>query len=266
MALGHKAAGALLAMVGALGLAGCGDGLGECNQAALGGDPVSGMPYAGQALVATKCSSGRCHSEGAMGNARVGAPADLNFDVVGSDAAMVDHAIATVNDWAEDMWEEIEEGAMPPPKPAGSGELSSADKEAVRNWLACGAPSIKGSATSVTWDGIWTSLAGNCTGCHSTTAGPTLGNGFVLGDDACTSYNNIVMQASLNAACGTRVVPNNPTGSLLYQKITGTQPMGCGTPMPPFGMVMGLNDTEPDLVARIQQWIMSGAPKPAGCP
>jgi hypothetical protein len=264
MFVGRKAAGALLAVCAAW-LGGCGDGLGECDPTKLGGDPVNGLPYEGQSVVATKCSGSRCHSEAAMGDARVGAPADLNFDVVGSDDAAVTRNIARVVDWAEDIWDEIDGGSMPPPVPAGSGELSSADKEKVRNWLACGAPKIVSSATSATWDGIWPSLS-QCLGCHNSTMGATSGGGFILGDDACTSYDNIFMVASVNASCGTRVTASNPGASLLYQKITGTQPMGCGTPMPPFGMPMGLNDTDPDLVARIQQWIASGAPKPAGCP
>lgn len=270
---------ALLLALCLLGGSACGEGLGECDTSMLGGSTVPGMVKVndGQAVVATSCASGRCHSEAASGEQRVGAPAELNFDVVAGtasaeDLARITRGSATVNDWAEDMWEEIEEGAMPPPAPAGSGELNGMDKEKVRNWLACGAPVIPPdpSAPTATWDSIWSQLAGECTGCHSEAAGMSAGMGFVLGNvgDACTSYQNIMGAAAVTPQCmaagETVVVPGNPEGSLLYKKLTGTQT--CGTPMPPFGLAMGLSETKPDLVALIRTWIMNNAPAPVGCP
>ena len=268
-----------LALLGALcllGLNACGEGLGECDPTMLGGSSTPGMVQYndGQEIVATSCSSGRCHSEAATGEQRVGAPAELDFDVVASSStpeelARITRGSATVVDWAEEMWAEIDEGAMPPPKPAGGGELSSDQKEKVRNWLACGAPVIPPdtSAPTATWDSIWGQLATSCTGCHSTAAGPTAGMGFVLGDvgDACTSYDNIVSATAVTTACSgmTLVVPSNPTGSLLLQKLKGTQT--CGAAMP-LGFPMGLEAQNAELVGRIETWIMSGAPKPAGCP
>jgi hypothetical protein len=169
------------------------------------------------------------------------------------------------------MWEEIDSGSMPPPKPAGTGELSSDDKEAVRNWLACGAPLIGPDPTvpAATWESIWPTLAPNCMICHSVAAGtPTdgPGRGFVLGDDMCSAYNNITgNKAAVTPQCGmapmTLVVPNDPDGSLLVQKITATQT--CGTPMPP--SAEGLQGVNPVLVDTIKAWIAAGA-QPPSCP
>jgi hypothetical protein len=231
------------------------------------------VPYDGQSIVGSRCSNGRCHSASASGDGRVGAPADLDFDVLSSDVGVLTSSSATVIDWAEDMWEEVEEGSMPPAKPAGSGELSGADKEKVRNWLACGAPVIPPdtSAPTATWDSIWPQLASNgCTGCHSPEA-PGAGQGFALAGptDSCTSYNNIFEAMAITSECAaageTIVKPGDPAGSLLYKKLTSTAENVCGDPMP-IPSAMGLIETRPELVAAIQQWIMSGAPKPTSCP
>lgn len=252
----------------------CGEGLGECDNTMLGGDPATGAPYAGQQIVATRCAGGRCHSENAMGDLRVGAPADLNFDVLGGPSAEEMSKVArnagTVVDWAEDMWGEIEEGAMPPAKPAGSGELNGADKETVRNWLACGAPVIQalGGTTTATWDSIWASLAPACVTCHNAAGAPNFQN-VLLGElgDACGSYNNIVDHVSATQVCGgqTLVVRNSPSTSQLLLKLKA-DPAMCGIPMP-YGFDNGLVGTpnEP-LIGLIETWIMNGAPKPAGCP
>lgn len=258
----------------------CGEGLGECDQAMLGGSNVAGMvaPYDGQRLVAERCASGRCHSEGAIGDGRIGAPAELNFDVVVGTTSEMDleklrHGSATVIDWAEDMWGEIEEGAMPPPKPAGSGELNGTEKEQIRNWLACGAPVLPPDSgpPTATWDSIWSQLAVSCVGCHSEEAGPMIGRGFVLANsgDACTSYDNIMGAMAVTGECMTAgetiVVPGNPAGSLLYKKLTSAAADVCGDPMP-IPSTMGLSESKPELVELIRQWIMNNAPRPAGCP
>lgn len=272
MGPGQKAASALLSALCIASLGGCGDGLGECNEAALGGDPVMGRPYDGQQIVAGSCASGRCHSEGAMGDMRLGAPADLNFDVVAGSAdenGKLAKAAGIVVDWAEDMWSEIDSGTMPPPAPAGTGELNGQQKEAVRNWLACGAPVIGAAqgAPSATWDSIWAAMGGDCVGCHSETTS-AVGEGFVLGNlgDACASYENIVMTASVTQACTgeTIVVPSNAGSSLLLNKLLAT-PGTCGSPMP-LGAPMGLAGVKPELVDLVEQWIANGAPKPANCP
>lgn len=252
----------------------CGPDLGECDPSMLGGSATVGMvrPNDGQAIVAQRCASGLCHSAGAEGVNRRGAPAGLDFDVVVGSTAPADLArlrrgTANVVDWAQDMWSEIESGTMPPAAPAGTGELSAGDKEKVRNWLACGAPAIEPDPTAptATWDSIWTAMSGDCVGCHSTAAGPTFG--FVLGDDACSSYANLVGKPASGPMCtgmGTLVVPNSPADSILYTKInpaSGT----CGSPMPQ-GSATGLAVSKPNIVALVEQWIMNGALPPAGCP
>lgn len=52
-----------------------------------------------------------------------------------------------------------------------------------------------------------------------------------------------------------RVTPNNPTASLLFQKITATQSVGA--PMP-FGTA-GLFSVDPAATALIERWILQGA-------
>jgi hypothetical protein len=272
MFVGRKAAGALLAVCAAW-LGGCGDGLGECDPTVLGGDPATGMPYAGQAIVATRCAGGICHSETAVGDERRGAPADLNFDVGGGSGSDADRAklarmLGVVVDWSEDMWDEIEGGTMPPEKPAGSGELSSADKEAVRNWLACGAAGIPPdpSARTATWESIWSSLGNSCVGCHNM-AGSGNSGGAVLGEagDACGSYDKIVGQNGVVGECTGMplVTPFEPQNSHLLLKLKA-DPAMCGGPMP-YPSTTGLIETDAELVGLIETWIMNGA-MPPSCP
>jgi len=268
----------LLGALCASGLSACGEGLGECDPTMLGGSNVIGMvsPHDGQNVVQSSCASGRCHSADAQGQRRLGAPAGLNFDVFSANVAdqgKITSGGATVVDWAEDMWEEIEAGSMPPEPPAGSGELSDMQKEQVRNWLACGAPVIPPdpSAPSATWDSIWPALAPSCIGCHSSAVGPTAaGMGFVLGDsptDICASYDNIVGQAAVTPMCSaagaTVVEPSQPAMSALLKKISNAADK-CGDAMPPGGG--GLIEDNAALVQLIEQWIMNGAPKPPSCP
>lgn len=66
--------------------------------------------------------------------------------------------------------------------------------------------------------------------CHGT---PPSGGLTLTGD----SYGALVnAQATINGAY-TRVIPGDPAGSLLLQKLTSTQPADAGTPMPPTGPV-----------------------------
>jgi len=270
----QKAARVWLGAMCLVSLNACGESLGECNNTVLGGDPATGMPYAGQAIVGTRCAGGRCHSESAMGELRVGAPADLNFDVLGGatpeEMAKVTRHSGLVVDWAEDMWSEIEGGEMPPAKPAGSGELSSGDKETVRNWLACGAPVIQavGGTATATWDSIWGTLGPLCVSCHN--AEGSMGfQGALLGElgDACGSHANIVGHVSDTMECSgqTLVVPGNPGASQLLLKLRA-DPAMCGMAMP-YGFANGLVGTPNEAVlGLIETWIMNGALPPAGCP
>lgn len=272
MFVGRKAAGALLAVCAAW-LGGCGDGLGECDPTKLGGNMTPGMlaPYDGQLIIATRCAS--CHSANAVGDQRRGAPAGLNFDVLAgsssdADRAKLAKALGIVVDWSEDIWDEIEGETMPPEKPAGSGPLSDADKEIVRNWLACGADGIgTESNTAATWEAIWSGItAANCLTCHGTMSAAGSG-GAVLGDpgNACGSYDLIVGKPGVVGECAGMplITPFQPQSSHLLLKIKA-DPTACGEPMPA-GSTMGLTQANPQLIQQIETWIMNGALPPT-CP
>lgn len=123
-----------------LSIAGCQPELGECNPAQANrivffyaeNNPSSGTPaYEGQALMQQNCSAGGfCHSPAANGSARLGVPANLNFDVqlaceLGSDGLcpegqqpgydrLLTNAERTF-DHARAIMAEVEAGTMPPP-------------------------------------------------------------------------------------------------------------------------------------------------------
>jgi hypothetical protein len=260
-------------------LSACGTDLGECYPERLGGSLVAPQAvHLGQDIVNMSCASSKCHSETAEGETRFGAPAELNFDVVAAgatpaEAARVARGGTNVVDWADQMWEQIEAGTMPPPAPGGPGELTPVQKEDVRNWLACGAEVITPTNIPVqpTWDSIWPRLANSCTSCHSPTTAVSGGMGFVLGtpDDMCGAYAKVFQVAPITNPCAMEatptplVVPNNPAGSLLLQKLKGTQT--CGTAMPWPGTIPFV-DTAPDVVTAIEGWITAGALKPPSCP
>jgi hypothetical protein len=253
------------------GLQGCGTDLGECDMAALGGSNMPGMlsPHTGQIAVNTSCASGRCHSQSATGENRVGAPAELNFDVVPVDLSDAERVKVTkgatkVQDEKEEMWELIDSGDMPPEGQRAAP--SAADKEAIRNWLACGAEVVMAPATSTptTADltSIYTSLKNTCSACHS--VGPD--NNFLSGTQ-CDMYNALVGKTSMGSVCKSNalplVVPSNPDGSLFLQKMSSATPP-CGSSMP-LG-AQPLIQIAPGVVQAVREWIMAGAMKPAGCP
>ena len=75
-------------------------------------------------MINTSCSSGRCHSASAKNAQRTGAPAGLNFDLVPASAMetaeemnKVAKGEVVVHDWTDTMWEEIQDGEMPPSLP-----------------------------------------------------------------------------------------------------------------------------------------------------
>lgn len=251
-------------------LAGCGPDLGECDMNALGGSDVPGMlaPRAGQIAVNTSCAAGRCHSASATGENRVGAPAGLNFDVVPADPSPAELAKATegagvVHDQAEEMWELIDSGDMPP---EGQRAPPTAEqKEQIRNWLACGAQVVLApeQTSGVTPDlpSIFNALT-DCRACHSSGTD----NAF-LQTDACGMYKALVMKPPIGSLCKTMpaltlVAPNNPDGSLFVQKMGTTPP--CGSTMP-FGATMPLSQSKPALYNAIRTWVMNGAAPPPGC-
>ena len=249
--------------------AGCGPDLGECDESMLGGMEPN-TPHHGQALVAERCASSRCHSETAKGAARNGAPAGLNFDVVaGSNSddeqKKTERGESTVHEYKEAMWAEIDEGSMPP-RDLGT-PLNAAEKETVRNWLACGAPAIKGVAavTGNTLEAAYPALQMQCLSCHAN-ATKAAGEGFVLGEsgDACSAYRNIVGKASITSQCKDKsmqiVVAGNPDASLIVRKLEGTQT--CGDPMPYGSKGLGASS---DVVQTLRAWITAGALPPMGC-
>jgi hypothetical protein len=160
-------------------LAGCEASLGDCDP---GMDvrvafQEGGMPaYEGQALMETSCASTFCHTSGAVGEFRKGAPAGLDFDVSvacgpDDDCASEAGVLAVqrlradqrrVVSWAGRILRTVERGHMPPgaegrevvegnvralgyhdgidPLPS----ITSAEgTEILRNWLACGAPVVE---------------------------------------------------------------------------------------------------------------------------
>ena len=257
-----------------LGQAGCGPGLGECDMAALAltNDVALSQPYTGQQLVNQSCAAGRCHSETAKGADRIGAPAGLNFDVVPADVSdpeitRIIRGESHVDENAEEMWEWIDDGMMPPE--GQRTPLSSANKEIVRNWLACGAPVVRQPlpAVSSDWASLFPTLDTTCGACHNATSltGPWLAQG-----DACATRANLLAGMATGPACGMTgaklVVASSPDTSLLLQKLEAPMP-SCGDPMPP-GRGAGLAPTAipaSAIAAPLRMWIADGAPAP-GCP
>ncbi|MFI5306704.1 MAG: hypothetical protein ACHQ53_05085 [Polyangiales bacterium] len=265
----------------ALGLSSCQTDLGKCDLTMLGGSTVPGMlaPYAGQVVVQTNCASGHCHTVTATGINRSGVPAGLNFDVVPNDTSQpeldkITRGIKVAADHRQAMWGEVESGYMPP---KGGPALSAADKETLRNWLACGPNAIAapGGATGNDWGSIYATLGKTCTVCHGTTTAMVSGNGFLLGDpdttnpvNVCAAYHNILNKKSVTTMgmpvnCASTnmalIVPGQPDMSLLLKKIEGTQPCGAGMPL---GAPLGPNNAT---TIAVRQWITAGAPPPAGC-
>lgn len=134
----------------------------------------SGFPaYAGQALLQQSCGNGSfCHSAGIPAGQRLGAPAGLDFDMVGSRSAegidedSVGRLRAGRNvtfEWRNQVLGSVKTGFMPPPD-AGDDVLadlgyrfedgtplpridSAEGMEILRQWLACGPP-VVGSTTA----------------------------------------------------------------------------------------------------------------------
>jgi len=95
-------------------------------------------------------------------------------------------------------------------------------------------------------------LTPTCAGCH-TDEGRTPSGGLNL--KAGASYAQLVNVASTAKAGATRVIPGNPSGSYLVQKLEGAADI-VGLRMPRNGPPF-LTDAQ---VATIRQWIQNGAP------
>lgn len=269
-------------ILAAVSAAGCGTDLGECKEpwdvsstnaayVYLGDTNGDGQQqrnewtWPGQDAVNVTCAGGRCHSALASGKAREGAPAGLDFDapLMGTSQDVVPLAaqgIANIRENADSIWEEVDDGTMPP-----SG--ANPDRESVRNWLACGAPANAPRVeipTGADYSSVYAGLANACMACHTEAVKASFGN-FSIGADVCESYALIVNQPSTSTACAGRtlVVPGDPDNSFMLQKMTGTPQ--CGAPMPLNGMPP-LETSNPATFNAMRDWILAGAPKPDVCP
>lgn len=154
--------------------AGCSTDLGECDEEAARAVVYDeeGLPaYEGQALVQVSCGNGSfCHAARARGEARYGAPAGLDFDVALAGAseasvARLANGKRNVEEWAQEIYGEVERGTMPPwgeatlvphanlprfRRVAADGTVerlphvdSFEGLGILKNWLACGAPVVE---------------------------------------------------------------------------------------------------------------------------
>jgi cytochrome c553 len=141
-----------LALLGAT-AAGCGEEVGPCDAPIDGEDTVlfnSTVQFGGQAIMNKACAG--CHSSGAKGKARGGAPAGLDFDLypVDPDSAEVVESGVSTNDAGQPIiklkragwsglrerqrrifeernliWQQVKDGLMPPPDRSVFGQLQS---------------------------------------------------------------------------------------------------------------------------------------------
>lgn len=191
-------------------------------------------------------SAAFCHSEGAKGEARFGAPRRLDFDMLPLATgwpSVVTHSKA--------IWASVLDGSMPPEgegqravsngnwsfDPAGRAEAdrlpslsTRAGKAVLRNWLACGAPvvgdtvvppwtraPVSGDAGALSdWSALFSEIiAPRCAtaGCHNT---QTKAGGLSLNEE-CAAYAALLEQD----ACGTpRLIPSDSAAVLLRPSIT----------------------------------------------
>ncbi|UCD37111.1 MAG: T9SS type A sorting domain-containing protein [Fidelibacterota bacterium] len=88
-----------------------------------------------------------------------------------------------------------------------------------------------------------------CMGCHGSNGG------FTIGSTAAVAYDNLVNSSSLGTCQKTYVVPGNPSGSFLYEKISGAP--SCGDRMPRNNQ--NYFDSHQDQLETIRVWIEEGA-------
>lgn len=272
----------------ALATSGCGGDLGACDEAAAEalvyghGDLVATK---GQALAHDSCGNGVfCHSARATGDNRVGAPHGLDFDMIPSPSGW-----RTLLDYAQDAWEAVDDGAMPP-RGVGSTKVGDGDwsyekeragdsprmpsiytaegKEIFRNWLACDMPIVtetKLDAGPVDGDGDVDEDAG-----VEPVDGPDWGAIYAdivqpscaLG--GCHDERSGAGGLKMGSACGAyealqqsgscgkpRMTPGDDD-SFLLEKLRDDAP-SCGFRMPSTGP---LGEAE---IARIARWVDTGA-------
>jgi len=237
----------------------------------------------GQALAHDSCGNGVfCHSSAASGGARHGVPAGLNFDMLPSPVGT-----SELMDYAEDAWDAVESGEMPPrgvgSRVLGDGHWSVAidgdpqaptlaplateeGKAAFRNWLACDAPTVSQTllppwahpptdpfdgGMTPTWAVIYDEvLVPRCAlaGCHN---GSSASGGLAM-RDACQTRSALFAMG----ACGQRYVrEGDADGSFVMNKLETDAP-SCGGPMPPASHGGKLPESYRNA---IREWIDMGA-------
>ncbi|MEY4576300.1 MAG: hypothetical protein RL701_1003 [Pseudomonadota bacterium] len=135
----------------------------------------------------------------------------------------------------------------------GSGAGASA---AGMSGSAAGAPAPSGPATFTAVLAIFASDTNNCVLCHGMA---TIGGGLIFKPtDKQGSFTALVGTKSAGASgsqCAgkTYVIPGNPDGSLLYEKLAKEKP-SCGAQMPATGTILKAAE-----LATVRAWIMAGA-------
>lgn len=120
--------------------------------------------------------------------------------------------------------------------------------------MARSGPDLAGCAGDETFTAARTAMLSNCAGmgCHG---GAPFAGGLDL--RAASAHKSLVNVAASGAPAKLRVKPGDPEGSFLFQKLTNTQDVDEGNPMP-----SSLAWQEPD-AARLDVlrcWILRGAP------
>jgi hypothetical protein len=280
----------LLTLLGASLAGACGEDLGDCDmqaaqQLVYGRDGL--VATKGQAMLHDSCGNAAfCHSSGAKGKNRFGAPAGMDFDM------LPPTGWPEVAGARENIWSAVSDGDMPPGargrQVVGDGDwrfdelrrkdaeklpaLSTHEGKAVlRNWLACGAPVVgktqapawteppsndeDGGAGAGDWSTVYTQvIQPRCaiSGCH-TKSGATNSGGLDM-SDMCGAQAALLEHG--RCVSGSPRVKPGDLHSLLIDKITSKKP-GCGGPMPPPSG--GLLQSEIDLV---RGWVAGGAKAP----
>jgi len=117
-----------------------------------------------------------------------------------------------------------------------------------------------GGGGSTEYDKVFAIFEAHCTSCHNAGEQDVPG-GLVLTPKE-TAHSNLVGIPGGGSACGigsgshTRVVPGDPDGSLLFQKVRSSTRPPCGDRMPKDKPPLDGADID-----TIQSWIADGAPQ-----
>jgi hypothetical protein len=111
--------------------------------------------------------------------------------------------------------------------------------------------------TAATWTDVYIEIVQpTCSGCHNPAGvGDTSGKLDMSSQD--TAYANLVDVPAGGSACagkGTRVTPSNAQTSVMYLKISPTDPSPCGLKMPLGGVSLPQSQVD-----QIASWINAGA-------